>query len=265
MGPRFASYFICTSPRSGSTLLCGLLGATGVAGRPRSHFHEPSLDGWLDAYGLAGRAFRTQPEALRAVFDAARNCGTGGTNLFGLRMQQGSFPYFTEQVAVLRPGLRSDAAGIEAEFGPTLFVHLTRPDKLDQAISRVRAEQTGLWHRNADGSELERLSPPAEPHYDPGAIARHRDDLAAQDAAWTAWFEDEGIDPLRIRYDDLAGDPRGTLARVLTALGFDPETAGSVQPPTAKLADTVSRDWRRRFEAEAHEGLNKTTGRTKST
>ena len=249
MGSPFASYVICTSPRSGSTLLCGLLATTGVAGRPGSHLHEPSLDGWLDAYGLADRAFQTRHDALRAVFDAARGRGTGGTSLFGLRMQQGSFPYFIEQLAVLRPGLPSDAARIEAEFGPTLFVHLTRPDKLDQAISRVRAEQTGLWHRHADGTELERLSPPAEPHYDPGAIARHRDDLAAQDAAWTAWFEGEGIDPLSVRYDDLAADPRATLARVLAALGLDPETAGSVQSPTARLADTLSRDWRRRFEA----------------
>ena len=265
MGPSFASYIICTSPRSGSTLLCGLLAATGVAGRPGSHFHEPSLDGWFDAYGLAGRAFRTQPEALRAVFDAVRERGTGGTGLFGLRMQQGSFAFFLEQLAVLHPDRPSDAARIKAEFGPTLFVHLTRPDKLDQAISRVRAEQTGLWHRNADGTELERLSPPAEPHYDPGAIARHRDDLAAHDAAWTTWFEDENIDPLRIRYDDLAGDPRGTLARVLSALGLDPEAAGAIQPPTAKLADTVSREWRRRFEAETHEGPNETARRIEST
>ena len=40
----FEAYVICTSPRSGSTLLCKLLVATGVAGLPASHFHEAMTD-----------------------------------------------------------------------------------------------------------------------------------------------------------------------------------------------------------------------------
>ncbi|MBT6203829.1 MAG: sulfotransferase, partial [Rhodospirillaceae bacterium] len=40
---RYQSYVICTSPRSGSTLLCSLLAATGLAGNPCSHFHDPSI------------------------------------------------------------------------------------------------------------------------------------------------------------------------------------------------------------------------------
>jgi LPS sulfotransferase NodH len=33
-----SSYLICATPRSGSTLLCAVLGATGVAGRPAEYF-----------------------------------------------------------------------------------------------------------------------------------------------------------------------------------------------------------------------------------
>ena len=246
----FASFVICTSPRSGSTLLCGLLAATGAAGRPGSHFHEPSLDRWLDAYGMAGRSFALRDDALRAAFDAARKRGTDGTGMFGLRMQRGSFNYFTDALAALHPNRSCEAARIEAEFGRTLFVHLGRSDKLDQAVSRVRAEQTGLWHRNADGTELERLAPPAEPRYDPDAIARHVVELTAMDAAWDAWFAREGIEPLRIAYDELSDDPRATLARVLRALGLDPQRAAPVATPTAKLADAISVEWRARFLSE---------------
>ena len=249
----FASYVICTSPRSGSTLLCGLLAATGIAGRPGSHFHEPSLDRWLDAYGLADRSFASRDDALRTVFDAARERGTGDTGLFGLRMQRGSFGYFIDALAVLQPDQPSDAAWIEAEFGRTLFVHLSRSDKLDQAISRVRAEQTGLWHRNADGTELERLAPPAKPRYDPGTIARHVAALTAMDAAWNAWFASEGIEPLRVIYDELSDDPRAALAHVLDALGLDPQRAVQVTLPTAKLADAISDEWRTRFLNERQE------------
>ncbi len=248
--PRFQSYIICTSPRSGSTLLCALLRETGIAGRPDSHFHEPSLDRWLEYYGLAKERFASREDSLRAVFASARERGVGGTSVFGLRMQRGSFPYFIEQADRLYPGRANDVERIEAAFGPTLFVHLQRPDKLAQAVSLVMAEQTGLWHRAADGSELERLAPPQEPSYDREAIARHMADLAALNAEWEHWFAREGLAPLRISYDELASAPQETLAHLLDALGLDPLRARRVQPPTAKLADATSRKWRERFTAE---------------
>lgn len=248
--PRIRSYVICTSPRSGSMLLCGLLAATNLAGKPGSHFHEPSLDRWLEVYGLSDRAFASRDEARRAVFDAARERGSGGTGVFGLRMQRGSFAHFMEQLDALHPGEAGGVERIEAEFGPTLLVHLTRPDKLARAISRVRAEQSGLWHRAADGTELERLARASEPRYDPDAIAHHMADLAALDGAWDAWFARERREPLRITYDQLAVDPRGMLSVVLAALGLDPAVAASVDPPTAKLADAMSRAWRERFATD---------------
>jgi trehalose 2-sulfotransferase len=247
---RSQSYFICTSPRSGSTLLCALLKETGIAGCPGSHFHEPSLAQWLESYGLANKRFASREEALRGVFASARERGAGATKVFGLRMQRGSFPYFLEQVDRLYPGRTSDIERIEAAFGPTLFVHLQRADKLAQAVSRVMAEQTGLWHRASDGSELERLAPPREPSYDSEAIARHVADLAALDAEWEHWFAREGLAPLRISYDELARAPQETLAHLLDALGLDPVHARHIQPPTAKLADAISREWIERFAAE---------------
>lgn len=248
--PRFPSYVICTSPRSGSTLLCALLKATGVAGRPGSHFHEPSLDEWLEDYRLEGTAFASREDALRAVFAAAREKGEGGTGVFGLRLQRGSFRFFMGAADAIYPGRSSDVERIEAAFGPTLFIHLRRADKLAQAVSRVMAEQTGLWHRAADGSELERLAPAQAPRYDREAIARHMAEQAALDGEWEDWFAREDVSPLSITYDELAADPQGALARVLEALGLDPSLARDVQPPTRKLADATSREWMERFTAE---------------
>lgn len=250
--PRFSSYIVCTTPRSGSTLLCMLLATTKKAGSPGSHFHAPSLDQWFDAYGLTDARFATRHAALRAVFDAALRRGTGGTGVFGLRMQRGSFGYFMEQLDTLHPDCASDIDRIEAAFGPTLFVHLTRRDKLAQAVSRTMAEQTGLWHRAADGSELERLGPAREPRYDRKTIERHMAELIALDAAWEDWFAREEVDPLRIDYDALAADPRGVLAGVLDALGLDRTIAQGIVPPTAKLADATSRTWIERYRVEEH-------------
>ena len=248
--PRFRSYVICTTPRSGSTLLCALIDATGKAGHPDSHFHDPSLDRWLQEYGLGGERFASREDALRAVFACARERGAGDTGIFGLRMQRASFAHFIEQAERLYPGRSCDVERIEAAFGPTLFVHLRRDDKLAQAVSRVMAEQTGLWHRKADGSELERLAPARAPRYDRAAIARHMAELTTLDAEWERWFAREGLAPLRVRYDALADAPQATLAHFMDALGLDPGPARRVQPPTARLAGPENREWIARFIAQ---------------
>ncbi|MEM0946359.1 MAG: Stf0 family sulfotransferase [Pseudomonadota bacterium] len=248
---RIQSYMICTTPRSGSTLLCKLLQATGVAGCPNSHFHAPSVDAWLSAYGLQNTNFASSEEALQAVFRAAIDRGTGSTDVFGLRMQRGSFEYFMGQLTVLHPGVGDAVSRLRATFGPTLFIHLTRSDKLGQAISRLRAEQSGLWHKWADGRVLERQQPVRRVGYDARAIADHIKELTALDTAWNDWFTSEGIEPLRIQFDALCANPQGTLANVLSKLDLDPRLANKVETPTARLADAETREWRDRFAAES--------------
>lgn len=248
--PRYESYIICTSPRSGSTLLCKLLAETGISGNPNSHFHTPSLARWLNTYELDTRSFSSEQEALRAVFNAARVKGTGNTGVFGLRLQRGSFDFFMEQTAVLFPGLESDLDRIQAAFGKTLLIYLTRPNKLDQAISLVKAAQTGLWHMAANGTELERVSEPQEPKYDADVISDRLSDLSELEGAWRTWFAGENLHPLEIKYDDLSSDPQKVLGSILNELGLETTVARNINPPTTKLADETSRNWASRFLAE---------------
>lgn len=248
--PGYQSYIICTAPRSGSTLLCRLLAATGKAGGPDSHFHRPSLDAWLSDHGLTRADYTSGREATAAVFAAARTAGQAGTGVFGLRLQGHSFAFFLRQAALLFPDATTDADRIRAAFGETLYIHLSRRDKLAQAISMVKAEQTGLWHRAADGSELERLSPPQPPIYDARRIAKMMGTLTAQDAEWPRWFAKQGIAPLTLTYEDLSANPQRPLAQVLDALGLDPQLARAVRSPTARLSDEINRQWADRFRAE---------------
>lgn len=248
---RYQSYIICTSPRSGSTLLCKLLGATGKSGMPGSHFHDPSVSQWLGYYGLSRDQFANEHDALNAAFDAAHQQGTASTGIFGLRLQRHSLDFFMQQLGILHPKASNETERVQAAFGETLFIHLTRQNKLEQAISFVKATQTGLWHRAPDGTELERLSPPREPVYDANAIAQQLARSEAFDKEWNTWFAEEKIDPLRVTYDDLSSDPRSALVRILGHLGVDYEPAFDSPPPVAKLADATSRAWAERFRAKS--------------
>jgi len=247
---RYDAYIICTSPRSGSTLLTQLLRASGVAGYPRTPFHKGSVIDWARMKGIDVGPGVAPGARTRAAIAAARTAGKGETAVFGTRLQRHSFAPFVADMATAYPEGATDLARIEAAFGKTLFIHLTRPDKLAQAVSVVRATQTGLWHMAPDGREIERLAPPADPVFDAEAIRTEKDTFDAYDRDWRAWFRSEGISPLKVTYDALSDDPIGTLRHILKALGADATQADSVEVGVKKLADTLSAEWIARYQAE---------------
>ncbi|MFQ6546918.1 Stf0 family sulfotransferase [Aestuariibius sp. 2305UL40-4] len=246
----YDSYILCTSPRSGSTLLCRMLADTGAAGNPASYFHRPSVEAWLRAVDLAPDPTCSERESLATVFAEVIRRGTGETGMFGLRLQRHSFAFFMEKLAVLYPDRVSDTDQLTQAFGQVRFIHLTRQDKVAQAASYVRAQQTGLWHKAPDGTELERLSPHEDPVYDAVALRESFDTMTGYDRDWQAWFEQERIEPFRVTYDALSADPVAVLRGVLTTIGRDPDAARDIKPQVAKLADETSADWARWLREE---------------
>ena len=153
----------------------------------------------------------------------------------------------SKRLGVLYPGLSSDSDRFRATFGPIRFLHLSREDKVAQAVSRIKAEQTGLWHVNTDGTERERLKPKQALVYDARALSKQVAEYESHDAAWVNWFAQQNIQPLRITYKALSSSPRSTVATVLSALGLDPAVAETVEPRTARLADNENCEWTTHF------------------
>ena len=245
---RYTGYILCTSPRSGSTLLCTLLEATGIAGAPESLFYPPDLEDWRDRLGVP--PIPDERDLLSALVAAALHHGRAGTDIFALRQQRHSFAFLCQKLAVLYPDQPTDLARLQRAFGNPLFIHLTRQDKVAQAVSFLKAEQTGLWHVAPDGSDFERTGQGA-PAYDAEKIRAKVETLTAYDSDWTAWFRQQGIEPLRLTYHELSAAPAATLHRVLESLGLDPQAADGIEPGVRKMADARSQDWIARFRAEA--------------
>ena len=223
---------------------------TGKSGVPDSHFHDPSVSKWLGYYGLTREQFSNESDALTGVFNAARKRGTGASEIFGLRLQRHSFDFFIQQLGILYSELPSDKERIQAVFGNTLFIHLFRKDKLEQAISFVKATQTGLSHKAIDGTELERISPPQDPFYDENAISQQLKSATKYDEEWYSWFAEEKIMPLFLTYDELSLAPHKALGRILNYLGVEYSPVSEIQSPVAKMADGESKMWAGRYRAE---------------
>jgi trehalose 2-sulfotransferase len=246
----FDAYILCGTPRTGSTLLCNLLASTKTTGNPDSYFSRRFMPEWAGEWGLPNPDSMSKIEYDITYLDAAIRVGKAGTEIFGLRLMRENLGELSDILDRIYPGPTSDKARFEKAFGAVLYIHLSRENKLAQAVSLVKAEQTGLWHIAPDGTEIERLAPPQEPRYDFERIRRELAQLESYDEAWNDWFAEQGIIPLRVGYESLSADPAGTLARICETLGVKPSDTGDVKPGVAKLSDKTSLDWMRRFQMD---------------
>ncbi|WP_032900798.1 Stf0 family sulfotransferase [Mesorhizobium ciceri] len=247
----FDGYIICGTPRTGSTLLCKLLASTKTAGDPHSFYRRQDVAEWAEEWNLADRDAMSELEFNVAYLNAAITAGKGGTGIFGLRLMRENLDELSAILDRIFPKFASDRARLEKAFGRILYIHLSREDKLSQAVSLIKAEQTGLWHIAPDGTEIERVAPAKEPQYDFERIRREVTELENYDAVWNIWFEAQGIIPLRVGYERLAANPAATLLGICEALGVQAPDADEVRPGVAKLADATSLDWMRRYHLDA--------------
>ena len=238
---------MAATPRSGSTLLCDLLSGTGIAGQPQSYYRREDVLDYAREWGVSSPEVIGDEAFERTYLEAVRRAGAAQTGVFGLRLMWSSVTELSARLSVIHPGPLDDAARFELAFGNPLYIHLSRQDKVAQAVSLLKAKQSGVWHRAADGTERERLAPPAPLVYDADRLAGLVEELESDDAAWSGWFSRFGIEPLRLTYEGLAAAPQAALAQVLSALALDASVAASAGARTAKLADATSLKWTRRF------------------
>ena len=247
------SYFVCATPRSGSTVLCRSLAATGVAGRPEEYFERLRHSGlprepreYFEGRDDPGvlellPPSRTGDPAASELDRVLPDClarGTTPNGVFGAKLMWG---YFDDLLA--RLGTTPDGPAVEtleARFGPLGWIHVTRADKIAQAVSLWRAVQTRAWSATDN--------PQTEPVYDARGIAHLRDLLIEEDAAWRRWFEEKGVRPLVVGYERFAADHTATLRGVLAHLGLEVERIPD--PPMDRQGDARSDRWVARFNEE---------------
>lgn len=235
-------YLVASTPRTGSTLLCRSLWDTGRVGAPKEYLNPMQVRDWeLRAgrlgsrirhgalwgplVGLAGRGYWPDSR-LRAYLDRVRQRRTGASGWFGLKLHHHHFErWFTR------------AGRAPSDFlGPITWVHLRRDDRLAQAVSWARALQTGRW-----ASHQRALLPPL---YRRALVDRCLAAIDRSELAWARWFDQQGVSPLRLTYED-ALDGSG-VRKVLALLG---ESAEVPAPSLERQADATSEQWMRRWRA----------------
>lgn len=236
---------LCASPRSGSTLLCDLLSRTGDAGVPASYLRPASIARYATEWRVEAGAGTWDGRYLRAV----RHHSAGDSGCPAVRIMWSDMPAVLDRLRGIDPERSSDKARIRHLLGVEHFVHLRRNDLVAQAVSLVLADQTGLWHMNADGSAREVAPGGGEPVYDQYRIATELQKLEGEADGWEAWFRSQSVTPVRLAYEDLAADPAKALKDVMHAIGRRVRRP-LPDPGTARLANHFNDDWASRFRRE---------------
>ncbi|WOF73829.1 Stf0 family sulphotransferase [Parvibaculaceae bacterium PLY_AMNH_Bact1] len=245
---QYQSIILCANPRSGSTMLCDLMAFTGALGRPASFYRPESIPEWAKQLGVNHEPGSEEFE--RDYLAAVRREGTDASGIFGLRLMWDALEGLVDRLSPLFPGQQSDAALFERALGRPLYVHLVREDKVAQAVSLVRAKQSGQWHLASDGSVRQGSRDPAPITYDARVIEKEIGSLTHDDAEWKAWFAQEAVTPLPVAYESLVTDPQAVIGGLLNAAGHDPAIAHDVVPRTARMADEESLKWIKRYRRE---------------
>jgi LPS sulfotransferase NodH len=221
-------------------LLCGLLAATGVAGKPESYFRLPDERSYAERWGL--QVGPDGPLDYGGYVRAAMAVGSTANGAFGARVMWGTMG---EVVAKLRAAyghpLGADAEVLEQALGQTRFVQLQRGDVVAQAVSWARAEQSSYWQ---DGDEV----PPGwRPRFDYNEVDSYVKAINEHNAAWHEWFDASRIVPLRVLYEEIVADMAGATKAILQFLGLDLPPGHVITAGTRRQADEINDEWCRRF------------------
>jgi len=222
------TYLICSTGRSGSTLLSSLLTNSGVMGAPHEYFHvaghrEPLIERFnIPAY---------QPDMMDKYFDAIIKYRTSPNGVFGLKA------HITQCLKYFNNGF------IKSYFGDIKFIFMLRRNTIAQAISLTIAGQTEKW--TSHGTEKKQAT------YDFDKINRSFGLTSYQNALWERVFKANKITPHVIFYEDLLEAPTEQIQMIADFIGVD--TKISIDLASAglnKQATAQNREWDERFADE---------------
>jgi LPS sulfotransferase NodH len=227
-------YLVCSTPRSGSWLLCTGLASTGRAGRPAEFFSPLYVKAYLARIG-------SRDESLKRFdymqFLMAHRSSPNG--VFGMKAHFSHLDFVIPKKELQKEFLRRHDC----------LIFLTRRDKLAQAVSFYKARATSIYR--VEAGESEGTGPP--PDYSFRDIAERLSMIAAQEDDWRTLLSPFREKTIAVEYEDLAADYVGTVERVLVALGLaDAAATLAPQPQVVAQRDRTNEEWEQRFMREVH-------------
>lgn len=222
-------YFLCSTPRTGSTLLSDALTRNGDFGVPAEYLHP-------DAISILGRRFGAFSPAgdrfdVAAFVRALVRSRTSRNGRFGIKC------HFDQLRVVL------GTTAVQGLLGQSQFIRIGRRDRLAQAVSFEIARQQDIWHVRSESAD-----PPPTVVYDQQRLDVALRSISSLEAQWDLFFEANRIDPLTLWYEEIVADPASAGERVLAHLGAPSGARIDLASTGLRRVDSgEKKSWRARY------------------
>ncbi|MCJ1903260.1 Stf0 family sulfotransferase [Paracoccus versutus] len=217
--------------RAGTSFVCSLLGANGMAGIRAERFSK-----------LVPLAARPEDEALGSQLDQIFSTAANG--LFVTKIM---WPHRNALARVL--GFeRDDSAALAKIFPRARWINVIRRDKLGQAVSYWKAKETDRWQ------QMKAHEVSSEPDYDFERIRACFVELAAHDMLWQDFHARAGTDVRHIVYEDFVERVVTDLPSLLDWLDGHRLETGPIKTasPLKQQRNGHSDEMRERFLADLY-------------
>ena len=182
--PSQLNYIIFFTPRSGSSWLTETLSNTQQLGSPREWFNPNFTENIANAVGA---------NTPRDYIDVLRRLHQSPNGVFGAQVT-----FFQYQTI--------DGFDLVRRLKPDVVFCLRRRDLVAQGISLYRAVASDVYHNTTDLSQQERSAIDELAPYKPKEIGRWMRHISAMEVGMETLFRQRGITPVRLFYEDIAGN-----------------------------------------------------------
>lgn len=230
------SVFICTLPRTGSSLLAADMRSTNALGAPREFFNRPRYERLIERWDV--------PRGdLDAYISKLLQKTASPNGVLGVKLMVRHLDILTKEGML--PPEPGRLRNLTKHFGDVVVVKLLRKDKLRQAISLTKAQQTGKW-----GVLKEQT---AEPFFDREALIANLVRIVEDEAMWERELEASELTPsITIDYEDIPPAREELLLEIAELLEL-PDAAEIVanrdrgDVKLQKQSDSLTEEWYDRF------------------
>lgn len=237
---------ICTSPRSGSSLLCEGLKNTGRAGAPAEYFDDrPEFsEYWRQQFGI--------PNTVH-YFDGVVVHSSTANGFFGAKLHWTNCRALRRALHASVGSKLADVRGrslnelLQAKFASIQYVWLRRRNKVAQGISHYLAICTDLWQISRNEWNQRAPDNRQSVDFDLSMIEDCVGWASGYDAEWQGFFDRHKLRPLILYYEEFAQIYDRTIRDVLDFLCVPHGDVVSQEPPLVRVANPRSLEWEERY------------------
>jgi len=228
------NYLICATPRSGSSLLCNLMANTGIVGKNNSERISTDLIKSTDWNKVDLKEF------FKKIFGSTST----PNGVSGFKIQGHQIKNLVKELNKTHRYRKVSVNNIIKFFPKNLkYIWLSRKDKVRQAISLSKVWKSGILFIN----KKKKRRPPIDIAFDSGSIMGAVEKIREEEVIWRNFFEKNKIEPLKLEYEEVTRDFRGTLIKILNYFEVPVPKSLIVKTYLLKQSDELSEKWIERY------------------